>query len=165
MLRERLEPAAAQAPQVRAWTEAGVPPALARAVAATDGLFDALDIAELAASTRLPLAQVCDLHRQLGESLGLQRVHQQIESLAAQGYWDTLAKTALGDELSELQRHIALEVLSRGQGDAAQRLRAWEADNRQPLEGARRLLAELADAKSADLAMLSVALRKLRNLS
>ena len=44
-------------------------------------------------------------------------------------------------------------------------LQTWESENHQELQSARRLLAELADAKSADLAMLSVALRKLRNLA
>ena len=44
-------------------------------------------------------------------------------------------------------------------------LAAWEQRNAQPLERAQRLLAELADAKTADLAMLSVALRELRNLA
>jgi len=165
MQRARLEPTAAARPLVADWVAAGVPAALAQAVAATDGLFDALDIAEIAEATRLPLEQVCDLHRELGASLGLQRVQHQIEALAADGYWDTLAKIALGDELAELQRSIALEVLSRREGSALQMLQAWEGENRQELHSARRLLAELADAKSADLAMLSVALRKLRNLA
>ena len=44
-------------------------------------------------------------------------------------------------------------------------LAAWEARNAAALERAQRLLAELADAKGADLAMLSVALRELRNLA
>ena len=50
MLRARLEPAAAASPQVAEWVAAGVPAALAQAVAATEGLFDALDIAEIAES-------------------------------------------------------------------------------------------------------------------
>ena len=95
----------------------------------------------------------------------LQRLHQQIEALPADSYWETLAKIALGDELAEVQRSIALEVLSRHDGSALQMLQAWEGENQQELQSAQRLLAELADAKSADLAMLSVALRKLRNLA
>ena len=165
MLRAQLEPAAAGTPQVGAWVQAGVPPDLAQAVAATDGLFDALDMAEIAESAQAPLEQVCELHRELGSRLGLYRVHRQIESLAAEGHWDTLAKVALGEELRELQRQVALEVLGRRQGGVPQMLQAWEDQNRQALQDAQRLLAELADAKSADLAMLSVALRKLRNLA
>jgi glutamate dehydrogenase len=165
MLRHRLEPAAAALPRVAEWTAAGVSPALAQAVAATDGLFDALDIAEIAESHQLALDEIGDLHHQLGERLDLQRLHQQIEALHADSYWDALAKIALGDELAELQRSIALKVLSRREGGALQMLQAWESENQQELHSARRLLAELADAKSADLAMLSVALRKLRNLA
>ncbi len=165
MLRQRLEPAAAALPRVAEWTAAGVGAALAQAVAATDGLFDALDIAEIAESQQLALAEIGDLHHQLGERLDLRRLHQQIEALHADSYWDALAKIALGDELAELQRNIALEVLSPRKGGALQMLQAWESENEQELLSARRLLAELADAKSADLAMLSVALRKLRNLA
>ena len=42
---------------------------------------------------------------------------------------------------------------------------AWEARNGIGLERAQRLLAELGETKGADLAMLSVALRELRNLA
>jgi glutamate dehydrogenase len=165
LLRARLEPAAASSPQVAEWVGAGVPAALARSVVATEGLFDGLDIAEIAEATELPLQEVCDLHHQLGARLGLQRLHQQIEALPADGYWETLAKIALGDDLAGLQRIIALEVLNQGRGSAGEMLQAWENDNRHELDSARRLLVEVADAKSADLAMLSVALRKLRNLA
>ncbi|MFN0185320.1 MAG: hypothetical protein ACKVQR_16025 [Aquabacterium sp.] len=40
----------------------------------------------------------------------------------------------------------------------------WEAANAGTLQRSRRLLADLAEAREADLAMLSVALRELRNL-
>jgi glutamate dehydrogenase len=165
MLRARLEPAAAALPGVADWVAAGVPAPLAQAVAASDGLFDALDIAEIAELRKRPLAEVGDLHQELAQRLGLQGLHQQVEALHAESYWEALAKIALGDELTELQRSIALEVLSRREDSAPQMLQAWESENQQELHSARRLLAELADAKPADLAMLSVALRKLRNLA
>jgi glutamate dehydrogenase len=56
-------------------------------------------------------------------------------------------------------------VVSHGEGDAAQMLAAWEQRNQQALERAQRMLTELGDAKSVDLAMVSVALRELRNLA
>jgi NAD-specific glutamate dehydrogenase len=53
-----------------------------------------------------------------------------------------------------------------GDGDAEAEavLDRWEQGNRQALERAQRLLAELQDTPGSDLAMLSVALRELRNL-
>ena len=43
--------------------------------------------------------------------------------------------------------------------------KTWEQRNQASMERAQRLLAELGDAKAVDLAMLSVALRELRNLA
>jgi glutamate dehydrogenase len=164
-LRARLEPAAAGAPRVVEWTGAGVSAELAQAVAATDGLFDALDIAEIAEATARSVEEVSELYADIGTRLGLRRLQQQIEALPAEGFWDNLAKIALGDDLAGLQRAMALDVFGQGQGSTAEMQRAWEALNRTELDSAKRLLAELAEANSADLAMLSVALRKLRNLA
>ena len=50
------------------------------------------------------------------------------------------------------------------EGEPPQVLDQWEHDNRQSLDRAQRLLAELRDSPGGDLAMLSVALRELRNL-
>jgi glutamate dehydrogenase len=128
-----------------------------------EGLYDALDIADIAELTRHSVADVSQLHFALGSRLGLQPLQQQIDTLPAGGYWDNLAKIALSDDLAGLQRAIALEVLAKG--SAAPALQQWEEDNRLEIDSARKLLAELADARNPDLAMLSVALRKLRNLA
>jgi NAD-specific glutamate dehydrogenase len=56
-------------------------------------------------------------------------------------------------------------VLAAAGGNAAQMLTAWESLNTSALERAQRLLAEFGDTQTADLAMLSVALRELRNLA
>jgi glutamate dehydrogenase len=162
--RARLEVALEGEP-VTGWVDAGVPEMLARGVAAAGGLFDALDIAEVCEATHHALAEVTDLHYRLGDQLGLRRLQQQIDALPAGSYWDNLAKIALVDDLSALQRSITIEVLSKGKGDANERLAGWENENRAELDSAHRLVTELAEAKSADLAMLSVAMRKLRNLA
>ena len=91
-------------------------------------------------------------------------LRQQIDALPADSHWQSLAKIALGDDLAGLQRAIAQDVLAAAK---AARRKRWPLGTAQR-RGAgprRRLLAELGDAKSADLAMLSVALRELRNLA
>ncbi|MDB5898855.1 MAG: NAD-glutamate dehydrogenase, partial [Ramlibacter sp.] len=75
-----------------------------------------------------------------------------------------LAKLALSDDVTDLQRSIALQAVSHHEGQAKEILDRWEQGNHQALERARRLLAELQDTPGSDLAMLSVALRELRNL-
>jgi glutamate dehydrogenase len=164
-LRTRIGADAAGSAKAAKWMEAGVPADIAQAVVAAEGLFAALDIAEIADSAQRPLDEVCSVHAGLGQRLGLARLRQQIDGLAADSYWQTQAKGALGDDLVGLQRSIALDVVGHGQGDAAQKLADWEQRNHDALERAQVLLAELAEAKTVDLAMVSVALRELRNLA
>jgi glutamate dehydrogenase len=163
-LRTRLEPEAAASAQVTAWVQAGVPLDLAQHVGAADRLFSALDISEIAEAGHSPLEATSEVHFGIGERLGLEKLRQQIELLPADNHWQSLAKVALADDLADLQRSIALDAVSRQSGPAADRLAAWEARNPAAFARAKRLVAELADAASPDLAMLSVALRELRNL-
>jgi glutamate dehydrogenase len=163
-LRARLEAQAGSSERAAAWVQAGVPQALAWHVDAADGLFNALDIADIAEASRRPLEETAEVHIGVGERLGLERLRQQIELLPAESFWQSLAKLALGDDLADLQRSIALEAVTHHQGSAAAVLDQWEQGNSQALERAQRLLAELRDTAGGDLAMLSVALRELRNL-
>jgi glutamate dehydrogenase len=164
-LRARLAPEAASSPRAADWEQAGVPGPLAQAVITAEGLYAALDIAEIGDATQRPLDEVCEVHAGVGARLGIARLHQQIDALPADSHWQTLAKSALDDDLTGLQRSLAQDVLSHGQDSAAQLLAAWEERNQIGLERAQRLLSELADAKLVDLAMLSVALRELRHLA
>jgi glutamate dehydrogenase len=164
-LSAQLQAEAARSPQAQAWAGAGVPQALAARVAAADGLVAALDVAEIADAVQRSLPDVGEVFTGIGARLGLARLRAQIDALPADSHWQGLAKAALGDDLAGLQRAITQDAMARAPGSAAELLAAWEQRNAQPLERAQRLLAELADAKTADLAMLSVALRELRNLA
>jgi glutamate dehydrogenase len=146
------------------WVQAGVPQQLAAQVDRSEHLFTALDIAEIAEGSKRPVPLTAQVHAGVGERLGLERMRQQIELLPAENYWQGLAKLALADDVVDLQRSIAQQALGHQQGDAREVLDHWEQGNRQALERAQRLLAELRDTPTGDLAMLSVALRELRNL-
>jgi glutamate dehydrogenase len=163
-LRLRLEPEAAAAPQVVAWVKAGVPAPLAQQVGAADRLFNALDIAEVAEAAHCELEATSQVHFGIAERLGLEKLRHQIELLPADTHWQNLAKVALADDVADLQRSIAMDVVRGHAGKAQERLAAWEERKSAGFPRAKRLLAELADAPSPDLAMLSVALRELRKL-
>ncbi|ROZ69023.1 NAD-glutamate dehydrogenase [Ramlibacter sp. WS9] len=164
-LRTRLEPDSAASPRVAAWVAAGVPQTLAQQVGTADRLFSALDVAEVADAGHSPLEVTSEVHFGIGERLGLEKLRQQIDLLPSDTHWQGLAKVALADDLADLQRSIALDAVSRHPGPAGDKLSAWEARNPMTFARARRLVAELADTASPDLAMLSVALRELRNLA
>ncbi len=164
-LRGTLATAAGASPMAAAWIAAGVPETLAQRVAAGQGLYAALDIAEVAEAVRRGVAEVGEVHVAVADRLGLARLRNQIAGLPSESYWQSLAKAALGDDLAQLQRAITQAVLKSGTVSTGQMLAQWEALNAFELERAQRLLAELGDAPTADLAMLSVALRELRNLA
>ena len=134
-------------------------------IASSGGLVAALDVSEVAEAVQRDVAEVARAHVAVAGRLGLARLRQQVEALPSESHWQTLAKAALGDDLAQLQRAITQAVLQSGTGTVADMLAQWEAQNGDALDRARRQLAELADAPAADLAMLSVALRELRNLA
>ncbi len=167
-LAQRLAPAASKSAQAVGWIAAGVPAELAARIASGEGLLDALDIAEVADHAQRPFERVCEVHVGVGERLGLARLRAQIDALHSDSYWQGRAKAALGDDLAGLQRSLAQQVLSGdggGSGDSSELIARWESAQSTALERARRLLADLAETKQADLAMLSVAMRELRNLA
>jgi glutamate dehydrogenase len=163
-LREGIVKSAQVSPKAQGWIAAGVPEALAAEVAMMEAMFAALDVAEIAEAAQRPLAEVAEVHAAIGARLGLNRLRGHINALAATGHWQGLAKAAFGDDLAGLQRAITSDAVQQPGDGAAARLAAWEARNSGALERAKRLLAELGD-KGVDMAMLSVALRELRNLA
>jgi glutamate dehydrogenase len=149
----------------KGWIELGVPNDLAGRVASSAALQAALDIVEIAEAVQQPIERVADVHGALGEKLNLPRLRQLVAKLPSEGYWQGLAKGALLDDLAALQRTLAADAMrAAATAGEASPLDAWARRNDGALERAQRLLAELAEARNADLAMLSVALRELRNL-
>jgi glutamate dehydrogenase len=163
-LREGIVKSGQASPKAQGWIAAGVPEALASEVAMMEAMYAALDVAEIAEAAQRPLAEVAAVHAAIGAQLGLTRLRGHINALAADGHWQGLAKAAMGDDLAGLQRAITGDAVQQPGDGAAAKLAAWEARNGSALERARRLLAELGD-KGVDMAMLSVALRELRNLA
>ena len=133
---------------------------------ALDTLYAALDIVEEAGNNERPVETVARIYFELATRLGLPWLRERIHALPAEHHWQMLARGAMLDDLSGLQRAITRDVLGGGPDATAPRLvNAWQADNRRAIERVGRLLAELRSAPAPDAAMLSVALRELRNLA
>ena len=108
----------------------------------------------------------------LGHKLDLHWLRDQIAKLPADTHWQTLAQGALRDDLYSEQRELTTEVLTPGTDDrgtedrdAEAMIEAWLDDNRSSVERTRVILSDLKEAETLDIAMLSVALREIRNLS
>jgi glutamate dehydrogenase len=163
-LRARFAPGSVDSPRVQAWVAAGVPQELAQQIGIAERLFSVLDIAEITETAGGTIDVTAELHFGVGQRLGLETLRQQIELLPADSHWKSLAKVALSDDLADLHRSIALDAVKGSTGSAADKLEGWEKRNPMAFARARRLVTELGELTAPDLAMLSVALRELRNL-
>jgi glutamate dehydrogenase len=154
------------------FTAAGVPAELANRVASLDALFSGLNVIEVAAACGETVETVAAVYFALGNKLDLHWLRDQIAKLPADTHWQTLAQGALRDDLYSEQRDLTTEVLKRDagdrggeDGDAETLIEAWLAGNRSSVERTRAILSDLKEAETLDIAMLSVALREIRNLS
>ena len=109
---------------------------------------------------------VADLYFSVSARLGVPWLRGKIATLPQDQHWRRLAKGAMLDDLSGLQRTVTTEVLVGGGGieEPPALIAAWQERNRRAIEREDQLLAELRAAPTVDPAMLSVALRELRTL-
>ncbi|MDM0108400.1 NAD-glutamate dehydrogenase [Variovorax sp. J22R24] len=145
----------------------GVPRELAEHVVTFDSLYATLDIAEIAGSARWPVALVAAIYFDLANRIGMPWLRERIAALPGDQHWQMLAKGAMLDDLSSLQRSITGAVLAGGDEieSPAALVEAWHATNGRSLERAAALMGELRAVPAPDASMLSVALRELRALA
>jgi glutamate dehydrogenase len=149
------------------FAEAGVPAALAAQVAGFDALAAAPDLVEIAEALGRTVEDVAAAYFALGGRLEFPWLRARVAGLAAESHWQALAKAALRDDLASMQRQLTVDALrgAAGKGNAAQAIDDWEQGNRALLERFRQVLADLRAQGTLDLAMASVAMRELRNIS
>jgi glutamate dehydrogenase len=104
---------------------------------------------------------VARLHFQVANLLSLPWLREKIAALPGDQHWQMLARGAMQDDLSALQRAVTSAALALG-GEGVE---SWKQANRRALERATQLLAELRGVPQPDSAMLAVALRELRALA
>jgi glutamate dehydrogenase len=153
--------------EVARLAESGVPAELAGRVVTFDTLHAALDIAEIAADAQKPVEPVAAIYFDLTNRLGLAWLRDKIALLPGGEHWQMLAKDAMQGDLSSLARTVTADVVAGG-GDVTSTgklIAAWQDRNRRALERVAQLLEELREVTAPDAAMLSVALRELRNLA
>jgi glutamate dehydrogenase len=145
----------------------GVPEELATRVASMDALFSGLNVIEVAAAAGEPVEAVAAVWFALGARLDLHWLRDQIARLSSQTRWEALARGALRDDLYSEQRDLTCQVLRPGSRveDAEALIDAWVDENRSSLARCFDMLEEMKEAEALDIAMLSVALREIRNLN
>jgi glutamate dehydrogenase len=147
------------------WEGLGLPAELAVRLARLSELRGALDMVEAAQHSGQPIATVARVFYELGESLDLEWLRDQIEALPVEGHWHAQARGSLLDELNHQHRALALQVLSLPQPNQdISPVQAWLQRDDPTLKYTRTMLAEIL-TQNADYPIASVAVRRLAQLA
>ncbi len=149
-----------------ALTVTGVPEPVAKRVAGLPFLVAVLDVVNVAEQTGAPVRHVADVYFLLDERLEIDWLRQRIVRLQRGDRWQTLARSALRDDLDREHALLTADVVagaSKG-GDAEAAVERWIEENGDALGRCQELIAGIRGLSTTDLSHLSVALRELRNL-
>ncbi|MEQ6289355.1 NAD-glutamate dehydrogenase [Vogesella sp. GCM10023246] len=138
-----------------------VPAELASVLARLEFAVPLMDIIEIGGNSELPLDVVAANYLQLGRSLQLDWLRSAITQLPRDNRWQSLARSALRDDLYRQHRELTRRALAAG-GDSAF-VNAWIAQRASDVEACQQMFAELQSFEALDLAMLSAGMRELNN--
>ncbi|MCF6261973.1 MAG: NAD-glutamate dehydrogenase [Xanthomonadales bacterium] len=150
--------------KVKRYTESGFPADLAEQLALFDRLPSALDIVDEAGRRELPVEKVASVYYQLGQTMNLKWLMQQIEGLAVDGYWHASARSNLREELYRYHRALAGQVLAAYGSKGENPVEHWLQTNQQELDRVIEMLADMRTLSEIDFATISVAVQALRAL-
>ena len=148
------------------FTEAGVPDQLAEQVAMMVPAFSTFDLVEIAHSTGRPPEEVAEVYFDLAERLQLSRLRERIIQLPRDDRWNSMARSALRDDLYAAHAALARDVLVTSEAGVGpeQRLAIWAEKNNAAVGRAAQTLGEIWESDNLGVATLSVALRAIRTL-
>ncbi len=160
--------------RVEAMMADGVPEDLAARVASLNVVAASLDLVRVSEATGQGITDVAPVYFALGHRLGIAWLRDQAIRMPAGNHWQKQAVTATIDDLNGLQAELASRLLDGARAgtpgedapaiDGAALLEAWIARRRAPVERIDQLIAELRALTAVDIAMLTVASRRLRSL-
>jgi len=145
--------------------EQHVPEQLATRIASLEPLHCALDLVEAAMASRLEVGFAATAYFDISERIGLTWIKDQIDTLAAEGHWQAVARSTLSDNLYALQRKITGAVLSRKGKSPGARVDQWLQHHCVAVDSLKRIVVDLRTGAAPDFATLSVALQAVRRLA
>lgn len=151
---------------IEKFVAAGVPESLAHYIASARYMFTTFSIAEVVARTGQPVEKVAPCYFMLGDKLELNWFSDQIVKMGVENYWQAMARESIRDELEGRQAVLVENVVSSEQVDGEGTfIDHWINRNQSYFDRWKGMTAELRCAQELDLAMFSVAIRELTDLS
>ncbi len=144
-----------------------IPGALARDVARLDTLFSGCDIVRIARRRDEPVDAAARAWFAVGERFGFDALRAVADAVVPENEWQSAALAAVVEELGNSQAAL-VGSLADAAGSAAAvagEVEAWERGRSHRASRLRQVLADIKRSGTADLAMLSLAASRIRELS
>jgi glutamate dehydrogenase len=146
--------------------EQNIPAEVAERLSSLHYLFYGLDIIRVAANTETEVLDVAQTYFALEMDLELHWLRHKVSELSADDMWQRRAKAGLGDEVDNSLRTLTQEVIQSSVDikKLEQRLTHWRESNNDSIKHYRATFSEIKAESELTLAMVTVAIRELRNL-
>jgi glutamate dehydrogenase len=143
----------------------GVPDALADKMAALLLTRAALDISDLAAQFKRDTVETARLYSAFNENLGIFWLHVCAENLEVNGRWQAMARGNLRNELYQIRRELAIQLLKkRSKKPMPELVDRWLDQRSSRVARVKSMIEEMKLRGDADFATLFVAAQELRDL-
>ncbi len=147
------------------FTARGVPLELAEWVAGMVPAYSAFDIVDIASGAGRGVDEVAEVYFDLADRLQITRLRERIIALPRDDRWNTMARSALRDDIYAAHAALTRDVLVvSGSGTPEERLAVWSDRNAPAVARARQTLSDIWESERFTVATLSVALRAIRTL-
>lgn len=146
--------------------EQNIPAEIAERLSSLHYLFYGLDIIRVATNTDTEVLDVAQTYFALEMDLELHWLRHKASELSADDMWQRRAKAGLGDEVDNSLRTLTQEVIQSSVEikKLEERLTHWRESNSDSINHYRTTFGEIKAESELTLAMVTVAIRELRNL-
>lgn len=144
----------------------GLPEEAAKKIATTRAMYTALNVVEVATQNKFDLTRTAEVYFYVGSKFSLVWFRDQIATDSREGYWNSLARLSLREELDNLQRRLTIVILKDDQKElgAEQLITYWFSQNSFIQQRWERLMEMLLSSSSIDYTQFFIALRELSTL-
>jgi glutamate dehydrogenase len=148
------------------FTKVGISLDVARKVAGSRAMYTALNVIKIATTQGFELQKTAKLYFGVGEQFNLLWFRDRMAMDNREGYWDTLARLSLRDELDTLQTRITIAIMkhNKNEQDTDKLINSWLIDNHRAFERWEKILNMLHSSTNIDYVMFFIALRELSDL-
>ncbi|HEY3688415.1 MAG TPA: NAD-glutamate dehydrogenase [Streptosporangiaceae bacterium] len=143
---------------------AGVPEELAERTAGMVPAYSTFDLVEIAQQTGRSVQEAAEVYFYLADRLELSRLRERIIALPRDDRWNTMARSALRDDIYSAHAALTRDVMLVADGTPEDRMAVWSEKNAAATARTIQTLGEIWESDTFSVATLSVALRAMRQL-